>query len=74
VGWRQIVENMHQNAKVADWYKEHGKHPVYANPKKGVPLPTASKPIPLHIPRDGRLVEWVAGSTQESAGEPSIVR
>jgi len=24
VGWRQIVENMYQNAKVADWYKEHG--------------------------------------------------
>ena len=31
VGWRQIVENMYQNAKVADWYREHGKHPVYAN-------------------------------------------
>ena len=26
VGWRQIVENMHQNATVAEWYKEHGKH------------------------------------------------
>src|SRR6266567_3018437 len=31
VGWRQIVENMYKNANVADWYKEHGKHPVYAN-------------------------------------------
>ena len=26
VGWRQIVENMYQNATVADWYREHGKH------------------------------------------------
>ena len=41
VGWRQIVEKMHQNATVAEWYKEHGKHAVYANPKKAVPLPNA---------------------------------
>src|SRR3954462_4337054 len=34
VGWRQIVENMYQNAKVADWYKQHGKHAVYAHPNK----------------------------------------
>ena len=34
VGWRQIVENMHKNATVAEWYREHGKHPVYANPRK----------------------------------------
>ena len=26
VGWRQIVENMHKNATVAEWYREHGKH------------------------------------------------
>ena len=35
VGWRQIVENMYQNATVAEWYKEHGKHAVYANPQQG---------------------------------------
>ena len=39
VGWRHIVEKMHQNATVAAWYKEHGKHPVYANSSKTVPLP-----------------------------------
>jgi hypothetical protein len=58
VGWRQIVENMYQNATVADWYKEHGKHPVYANPRKAIPLPAASTPVTLHVPRDGRLIEW----------------
>jgi len=58
VGWRQIVENMYQNAKVADWYKEHGKHPVYANAKKLVPLPSDGAPITLHVPKDGRLVQW----------------
>ena len=30
VGWRQIVEKMHQNATVAEWYKTNGRHPVYA--------------------------------------------
>ena len=39
VGWRQVVEHMHKNATVAEWYKTHGKHAVYANPKKAVPLP-----------------------------------
>jgi 7,8-dihydro-6-hydroxymethylpterin dimethyltransferase len=59
VGWRQIVENMYQNAKVADWYKAHGKHAVYANPNKAVPLPANARPVALHIPKDGRLVQWV---------------
>jgi 7,8-dihydro-6-hydroxymethylpterin dimethyltransferase len=58
VGWRQIVENMYQNASVAEWYKEHGKHAVYANPRKAVPLPAGVQPVALRIPRDGRLVEW----------------
>ncbi len=31
VGWRNIIENMHQNATVGKWYKEYGKHEVYAN-------------------------------------------
>jgi uncharacterized radical SAM superfamily Fe-S cluster-containing enzyme len=30
VGWRQIVEKMRMTATVAEWFKEHGKHPVYA--------------------------------------------
>ena len=30
VGWRQIVEKMHKTATVAEWNKEHGRHPVYA--------------------------------------------
>ena len=56
VGWRYIVEQMHQTATVAEWYKEHGKHPVYANPRKPVPLAPLAQPIALTIPRDGLLV------------------
>jgi 7,8-dihydro-6-hydroxymethylpterin dimethyltransferase len=56
VGWRYIVEKMHQTATVAQWYKEHGKHEVYANPRKPVPLTPRELPIALTIPKDGRLV------------------
>ena len=58
VGWRQIVENMYKNATVAEWYREHGKHAVFASVRKTVPLPDESQPISLHIPRDGRLIRW----------------
>jgi len=33
VGWRNIIEKMHMNATVARWYKEHGRHAIYANNK-----------------------------------------
>jgi uncharacterized radical SAM superfamily Fe-S cluster-containing enzyme len=70
VGWRQIVEQMFQNSKVVDWYKEHGKHAVYANPNKGVPLSTSARPIALHIPKDGRLIEWAPRSAEPAAATP----
>jgi 7,8-dihydro-6-hydroxymethylpterin dimethyltransferase len=34
VGWRKIIENMHKNATVAEWYKTHGKHEIFAKGKK----------------------------------------
>src|SRR5881398_4046504 len=33
VGWRKIIENMHKNATVAEWYRSHGKHEIYAKGK-----------------------------------------
>ena len=59
VGWRQIVENMYQNAKVADWY-QGARQARRSTPtrNKPVPLPANAQPVTLHIPKDGRLVEW----------------
>ncbi len=34
IGWRNIIEHMHQNATVAQWYKEHGRHEVFARDKE----------------------------------------
>jgi uncharacterized radical SAM superfamily Fe-S cluster-containing enzyme len=33
IGWRKIIENMHKNATVAQWYRTHGKHEIYAKGK-----------------------------------------
>jgi hypothetical protein len=56
VGWRYIVEQMHQTATVAEWYRNHGKHAVYANPRKPVPLEPPAQPVTLTVPKDGLLV------------------
>jgi hypothetical protein len=40
VGWRQIVEKIKQTASVAEWYRTHGRHPVYAK-NQALPLPDA---------------------------------
>jgi uncharacterized radical SAM superfamily Fe-S cluster-containing enzyme len=37
IGWRNIIEHMHQNATVAQWYKDHGRHEIFARGKE-VPL------------------------------------
>jgi len=47
VGWRQIIENMHKTAGLAEWYKENGRHPVYA---KGKQVPGISKKHSLSLP------------------------
>lgn len=38
VGWRQVIEKMKATASVADWYRAHGRHPIYA---KNQELPLA---------------------------------
>ena len=37
IGWRNIIEHMHQNATVAKWYEENGRHEIFAR-GKDVPL------------------------------------
>jgi hypothetical protein len=35
-----------------------------------VPLPSTSKPVTLHIPKDGRLVQWAPKPGSPTAHEP----
>ncbi len=48
VGWRQIIENMHKTANLAEWYEEHGRHPVYAA-GHSVPLKSTKHSLSLPI-------------------------
>jgi uncharacterized radical SAM superfamily Fe-S cluster-containing enzyme len=73
VGWRYLVEKMHQTATVAAWYKEHGRHAVYANPRKPVPLDPQAQPIALTIPRDGLLVPVGVKKSSSPGGTPATL-
>jgi uncharacterized radical SAM superfamily Fe-S cluster-containing enzyme len=54
VGFRQIVENMKRTATVAEWFKEHGKHPVYAK-NQNLPLPPGRPDVIVREDRRRRL-------------------
>jgi 7,8-dihydro-6-hydroxymethylpterin dimethyltransferase len=54
VGWRQIVEEMHKTASLSEWYKEHGRHDVYA---KGKPVPGIGKTRSLSLPVIAKVLE-----------------
>jgi len=45
-GFRQIVESMKRTATVAEWFKTHGRHPVYAK-NRPLPLPDTALDIVL---------------------------
>ena len=49
VGWRNIVEKMLANATVAQWYKEHGRHKVFAK-GQDLELPAFDKPLTARVP------------------------
>ena len=71
VGWRHIVEKMHQNATVAEWYKKHGQaRRVRESRARRVPLP-AAQPVTLKIPRDGVLVDYAARNTTHTTPTPT---
>jgi 7,8-dihydro-6-hydroxymethylpterin dimethyltransferase len=54
VGWRQIIEEMHKTAALSDWYKDHGRHAVYA---KGKNVPGIGKTRSLSLPVIAKVLE-----------------
>jgi uncharacterized radical SAM superfamily Fe-S cluster-containing enzyme len=51
VGFRQIVEKMKRTATVAEWFRTHGRHPVYAK-NQSLPLPDGPLSIVLRAEED----------------------
>ena len=48
VGWRQIIENMHQTATLAEWHRTQGRHEIFAK-GKSVQLKTAQHNLTLPV-------------------------
>jgi hypothetical protein len=69
VGWRQIVEKMFSTHSTAQWFKEKGRHPIYAAGKQ-VPLgpreAPAERPAPVPVAR-----EAAPGRPETPAGAPA---
>jgi uncharacterized radical SAM superfamily Fe-S cluster-containing enzyme len=52
VGWRQIIENMHQTATLAEWHRTEGRHEIFAK-GKSVQLKTTQHSLTLPIIQPG---------------------
>ncbi|MEK7282514.1 MAG: hypothetical protein AAB249_01775, partial [Acidobacteriota bacterium] len=79
VGWRQIVEKMFSSHSTAQWFKEMGRHPIYAAGKH-VPLGPAAEtavalPVVSEIQVPGRsapvCVAPAPATLHAAAGEPA---
>jgi hypothetical protein len=72
IGWRKIIENMYKNATVAQWYKTHGKHEIYA---KGRAVDLSSYEHSLKInPEDAARVRPKEHDTPMTAAEEDRLR
>ncbi len=75
VGWRQIVEKMFSTHTTAQWFKEKGRHPIYAAGKKvplgpGAETPGTAAPRPATRPAPPTVP--AAAAPGESAGAISM--
>jgi len=77
IGWRKIVEKMH-GVKLKDWYREKGRHEVYAKQKEVDLTALATqkaradaKHFEQVIPRSGPLLPVVAPTAPPKPGAPA---
>ncbi|MCY3775599.1 MAG: radical SAM protein [Candidatus Aminicenantes bacterium] len=70
-GWRQIIENMHKNATVAQWYKEHGRHQIFAG---GKDAPLQSYDHSLQIRADDAARVRDRGDKPQTARDEKMAR
>ena len=75
-----MVENARCNPTVAEWHRQHGRHEVYANPNKKVPIPDAERPRRCASPRmpgcspAGRAVEPACRQAARRCRQPHLAR
>jgi uncharacterized radical SAM superfamily Fe-S cluster-containing enzyme len=66
VGWRQIVENTHRTATLAEWHMSRGRHEIYAKGKE-VPLATAAHSLELPGLGNGQSASGCCGTPSSTA-------
>jgi len=72
IGWRKIIENMYKNANVAEWYKTHGKHAIYAK-GKSVELDTTQHSLTVNA-QDAARVRTLEHDVPLTAAEEEKAR
>jgi uncharacterized radical SAM superfamily Fe-S cluster-containing enzyme len=72
IGWRKIIENMYKNSSVAEWYKTHGKHAIYAK-GKSVELETTQHSLAVNA-ADAARVRSLAHDVPLTAAEEEKAR
>lgn len=76
IGWRKIIENMHKNATVNQWYRTHGKHQIYAKNRavEGVGRATETDYLALNMDDVNRVRDRADDVPQTAAEEERIRR
>ncbi|HND20930.1 MAG TPA: radical SAM protein, partial [Acidobacteriota bacterium] len=73
VGWRNILEDMHQNAKVAEWYKKYGRHEIFAK-NADVPLETTEHHLVINEDHAARVRDRSEAVPMTAAEEKAMMR
>jgi hypothetical protein len=66
VGWRQIIESMHQTATLAEWHKTQGRHEIFAK-GRSVELKTTDHSLLLPV------IDNNTGSGCCGTGNPALL-
>jgi len=69
VGWRQIIENMHKTANLAEWYQQNERHAVYA---AGHDVPGITRKHSLSLPIIKAIIED-NGNGQPASVSPYLI-
>jgi uncharacterized radical SAM superfamily Fe-S cluster-containing enzyme len=64
LGWRQIIENIHKTATLADWHKTRGRHEIY----------TQGRLVELKTTRHDLLIPQTGNSAIPETGNPETER
>jgi uncharacterized radical SAM superfamily Fe-S cluster-containing enzyme len=69
IGYRQIIEHRHQNARTADWYRQKGRHRIYSG-NRTIPLNVHAPSIQVPAVKRGGYCAMCTQKRVTSSGLP----